>query len=50
MLKEIWRVLAGGGRLLVVAPNRRGHLGPARPHPVRFGPPLHDVAIVAAAA
>jgi SAM-dependent methyltransferase len=24
MLKEIWRVLAGGGRLLVVAPNRRG--------------------------
>jgi SAM-dependent methyltransferase len=24
MLKEIWRVLAGGGRLLAVAPNRRG--------------------------
>jgi SAM-dependent methyltransferase len=24
MLKEIWRVLAGGGRLLVAAPNRRG--------------------------
>jgi len=24
MLREIWRVLAGGGRLLVVAPNRRG--------------------------
>jgi SAM-dependent methyltransferase len=24
MLKEIWRVLAGGGRLLIVAPNRRG--------------------------
>ncbi|MBO0735092.1 MAG: methyltransferase domain-containing protein [Alphaproteobacteria bacterium] len=24
MLKEIWRVLAGGGRLLVVVPNRRG--------------------------
>ena len=24
MLKEIWRVLAGGGRLLMVAPNRRG--------------------------
>jgi SAM-dependent methyltransferase len=23
-LKEIWRVLAGGGRLLIVAPNRRG--------------------------
>jgi SAM-dependent methyltransferase len=24
LLKEIWRVLAGGGRLLIVAPNRRG--------------------------
>ncbi|MGA8401065.1 MAG: methyltransferase domain-containing protein [Stellaceae bacterium] len=24
MLKEVWRVLAGGGRLLVVVPNRRG--------------------------
>lgn len=24
MLKEIWRVLAGGGRLLVIVPNRRG--------------------------
>ena len=24
MLKEVWRVLAGNGRLLVVAPNRRG--------------------------
>ncbi len=24
MLKEIWRVLAGGGQVLIVAPNRRG--------------------------
>jgi SAM-dependent methyltransferase len=24
MLREVWRVLAGGGRLLVVVPNRRG--------------------------
>jgi SAM-dependent methyltransferase len=24
LLKEVWRVLAGGGRLLIVAPNRRG--------------------------
>ena len=24
MLKEIWRILAGGGRVLIVAPNRRG--------------------------
>ena len=24
LLKEVWRVLAGGGRLLIVVPNRRG--------------------------
>lgn len=24
MMREIWRILAGGGRLLVVVPNRRG--------------------------
>ena len=24
MMREVWRVLAGGGRLLVVVPNRRG--------------------------
>ena len=24
LLKEVWRVLAGGGRVLIVAPNRRG--------------------------
>lgn len=24
MLREVWRVLAGGGRLMVVTPNRRG--------------------------
>jgi hypothetical protein len=24
MLAEVWRVLAGGGRLVVVVPNRRG--------------------------
>jgi SAM-dependent methyltransferase len=24
MLREVWRVMAGGGRLLVVVPNRRG--------------------------
>src|SRR3981081_1162125 len=28
MLKEIWRVLAGGGRLLIVAPHRRCLLAP----------------------
>src|SRR5579863_5962183 len=40
MLKEIWRVLAGGGRDLVAA----------RPHAVRLRPPLHDVAALAIAA
>src|SRR5271163_4459025 len=24
LLKEVWRVLAGGGRVLIIAPNRRG--------------------------
>ena len=24
MLREVWRVLAGGGRLMVITPNRRG--------------------------
>src|SRR5258707_6848064 len=35
MLKEIWRGLAGGGRLLLVAPNRRGSW--ARPDRTPFG-------------
>src|ERR1700687_832359 len=28
LLREVWRVLAAGGRLLVVVPNRRGGWGP----------------------
>src|SRR5436309_7486619 len=48
MLKEIWRVLAGGGRVLVVAPNRRGiwarldrtPFGSGRPYPVSQPPAL----------
>ena len=24
MMRELWRVLADGGRMIVVAPNRRG--------------------------
>ena len=50
MLKEIWRVLAGGGRLLDRRAKPARHLGPARPHPVRLGPALYDVAAVAAVA
>src|SRR3984893_2528025 len=34
MLKEIWRVLAGGGRLLIVGPNRRGIWGRLERTPV----------------
>ena len=50
MLKEIWRVLAGGGRLLVVAPNRRGIWARLDRTPFGSGQPLHDVAIISAAA
>jgi SAM-dependent methyltransferase len=39
MLKEIWRVLAGGGRLLVVAPNRRGIWARLDRTPFGFGRP-----------
>src|SRR6185437_16115014 len=35
LLKEVWRVLAGGGRLMVVVPNRRGIW--ARIDATRFG-------------
>ena len=50
MLKEIWRVLAGGGRAADRRAEPARHLGPARPHPVRLRPALHDIAAVAAAA
>src|SRR5438477_4712463 len=39
MLKEIWRVLAGGGRLLVVAPNRRGIWARLERTPFGYGRP-----------
>lgn len=39
MLKEVWRVLAGGGRLLVVAPNRRGIWARLDRTPFGFGRP-----------
>src|SRR5260370_4809761 len=39
MLKEIWRVLAGGGRLLIVAPNRRGICARLHPPPFCSGRP-----------
>ena len=39
MLKEVWRVLAGGGRLLIVVPNRRGIWARLDRTPFGFGRP-----------
>jgi SAM-dependent methyltransferase len=39
MLKEIWRVLAGGGRLLIIAPNRRGIWARLERTPFGYGRP-----------
>ena len=39
MLKEVWRVLAGGGRLLIVVPNRRGVWAPLDRTPFGSGRP-----------
>ena len=39
MLREIWRVLAGGGRLLAVVPNRRGLWARAEGTPFGHGYP-----------
>src|SRR3977135_4095411 len=33
MLKEVWRVLAGGGRVVIILPNRRGNCGRPRSAP-----------------
>jgi SAM-dependent methyltransferase len=39
LLKEVWRVLAGGGRLLIVTPNRRGIWARLDRTPFGFGRP-----------
>ncbi len=39
LLKEVWRVLAGGGRLLIVVPNRRGIWARLDRTPFGFGRP-----------
>jgi SAM-dependent methyltransferase len=40
MLREVWRVLSGGGRLLVVVPNRRGPWSHSDKTPFGFGQPF----------
>jgi SAM-dependent methyltransferase len=39
LLREVWRVLAGGGRLLIVVPNRRGIWARFDRTPFGFGRP-----------
>jgi hypothetical protein len=39
MLREAWRVLAGGGRLLLVVPNRRSPWAQLERSPFGFGQP-----------
>ncbi len=39
MMREIWRIMAGGGRLLVVAPNRRGMWARTERTPFGHGSP-----------
>ena len=39
MMREIWRILAGNGRLLVVAPNRRGMWARREGNPFASGHP-----------
>jgi SAM-dependent methyltransferase len=42
MLREVWRVLAGSGRLLVVAPNRRGLWARLENNPFAHGHPFSE--------
>lgn len=42
MLREVWRVMAGGGRLMVVAPNRRGIWAHFENNPFAHGHPFSE--------
>src|SRR6202158_1039725 len=46
LLREVWRVLASGGRLLPVVPNRRGVWGPIDTTPFGHGRPYSRSQIV----
>ncbi len=45
MLRAVWRVLAGGGRLLVVVPNRRGIWARLERTPFGYGQPYSQAQI-----
>ncbi len=40
LLRELWRVLAPNGRLLLIVPNRRGTMGAVRHHAFRLWQPV----------
>ena len=46
MLREVWRVLASGGRLLVVVPNRRGLWARMDTTPFGYGRPYSRSQII----
>lgn len=45
MLRAVWRVLAGGGRVLVIVPNRRGMWAPFEHTPFGYGQPYSPTQI-----
>ena len=49
LLRELWRVLAPNGRLLLIVPNRRGLVGASRHHAVRLWQPVQPQPAHAAA-
>jgi SAM-dependent methyltransferase len=46
MLREVWRVLAGGGRLMAVVPNRRSYWSHLERTPFGYGQPFTQAQLV----